>query len=241
MHRTTYHPRLRVTAGGGRIVSHAGAGLLSDVADAVGLTAELSTALAETQQRQRGHDRGFVLVNLAAPIADGATCLSDLDLFLRQPEVFGPGASVPTTWRTLTAVDDDAATRIADARAIARAHAWAAGMDPGFYVIDIDGTLLTAHSEKEQAAPTYQRGFGFCPLLAFLDQTGKAWPASFEPATRGPGRRRITSRCWMRRWHSSRWIPTSRRSSSAPTAPGVRTSSWPMARNVGCGSWSAIP
>ena len=171
----------------GRIVSHAGARLLSDVADAMGLTAELSTVLAATKQRQRGHDRGLVLVNLAAAIADGTTCLSDLDLFLRQPEVFGPGASVPTTWRTLAAIDDDAATRIADARAIARAHAWAAGMDPGFYVIDIDGTLLTAHSEREQAAPTYKRGFGFYPLLAFLDQTGEALAGLLRPGNAGSG------------------------------------------------------
>jgi hypothetical protein len=36
-------------------------------------------------------------------------------------------------------------------------------------VIDIDATLVTAHSEKEQAAPTFKRGFGFHPLAAFVD------------------------------------------------------------------------
>jgi hypothetical protein len=36
-------------------------------------------------------------------------------------------------------------------------------------VIDVDATLVTAHSEKEQAAPTFKRGFGFHPLCAFLD------------------------------------------------------------------------
>ena len=46
-------------------------------------------------------------------------------------------------------------------------------MDPGYYVIDIDATLIGSHSEKEQAAPTYKRGFGFHPLGAWLDATGE--------------------------------------------------------------------
>lgn len=64
---------------------------------------------------------------------------------------------------------------------------WQAGMDPGFYVIDIDGTLLTAPSEKEGAAPTYKRGFGFYPLLAFLDRTGEALAGILRPGNAGSG------------------------------------------------------
>lgn len=30
-------------------------------------------------------------------------------------------------------------------------------------IIDLDATLVTAHSVKESAAPTYKRGFGFTP------------------------------------------------------------------------------
>jgi Transposase DDE domain group 1 len=33
----------------------------------------------------------------------------------------------------------------------------------------VDATLVTAHSAKESAAPTFKRGFGFHPLCAFLD------------------------------------------------------------------------
>ena len=186
MHRTTFHPRPQVALGGDRIVSHAGARLLSNLADALGLTAGLSEALEPTKQRQRGHDRGLVFINLATAMADGVTTLSDLDLFRQQPAVFGALASMPTTWRTLAAVDE-AAARIATARAVARARAWAAGTDPGFYVIDIDGTLLTAHSEKEQAAPTYQHGFGFYPLVAFLERTGEALAAVLRPGNAGSG------------------------------------------------------
>jgi hypothetical protein len=46
--------------------------------------------------------------------------------------------------------------------------------DPGFYVIDFDGTLIRAHADKQGAAPTYKRGFGHHSLLAFLDATGEA-------------------------------------------------------------------
>jgi hypothetical protein len=36
-------------------------------------------------------------------------------------------------------------------------------------VVGIDATLITAHSDKQDAAPTYKRGFGFHPLLAYRD------------------------------------------------------------------------
>jgi len=52
--------------------------VLSDLADAVGLTDGLSVAMAPTKQRRRGHDRGQVLVDLAVMIADGGEAISDL-------------------------------------------------------------------------------------------------------------------------------------------------------------------
>jgi hypothetical protein len=41
--------------------------------------------------------------------------------------------------------------------------------------------LITAHCEKEQAAPTFKRGFGFHPLLTFADHgsDGTGEPLSF--------------------------------------------------------------
>src|SRR5206468_3928301 len=102
-----------------------------------------------------------------------------------QPDLFGEVASTPTAWRTLEAMDDAALARIAEARAGARSQVWAAGADPGFYVIDFDGTLITSHSDKEGAAPTYKRGFGFHPLLAFLDATGEALAGILRPGNAG--------------------------------------------------------
>ncbi len=58
VNRNQSRPRLKVTADGRGVVGHVGARLLSDLADRVGLTSGLSTAMAPTKQRLRGHDRG---------------------------------------------------------------------------------------------------------------------------------------------------------------------------------------
>jgi hypothetical protein len=187
MNATAARPRLSVTTGAKGVVNHVGSRLLCDLADDVGLTEALSEAMAPTKTRRRGHDRGRVLVDLAVALADGATSITDLKVLRDQPALFGEVASQPTAWRTLEAIDDAVLERIASARAEARRRAWAAGMDPGFYVIDLDGTLVTAHSEKEGAAPTYKRGFGFYPLVAYLDASGEALAATLRPGNAGSG------------------------------------------------------
>src|SRR5438876_7749889 len=187
MKTTAVRPRLSVTTGGKGVVAHVGTRLLVDLADELGLTDALSVAMAPTKTRRRGWDRGRVLVDLAAALADGATSISDLRVLANQPELFGAVASVPTAWRTLDAVDDAALERIAQARAEARKAAWEAGGDPGFYVIDIDGTLVTSHSEKEGTAPNYKHGFGFYPVMSFLDATGEALAGLLRPGNAGSG------------------------------------------------------
>jgi hypothetical protein len=44
-----------------------------------------------------------------------------------------------------------------------------AARQAGQVVIDLDATLVTAHSDKESAAPTWKGGFGFHPLLGYVD------------------------------------------------------------------------
>lgn len=77
-------------------------------------------------------------------IADGGEAISDLAVLRDQPRLFAGVASTPRAWRTLEAVDAEALERIAEARTAARRMVWAAGGDPGFYVIDFDGTLVTS-------------------------------------------------------------------------------------------------
>jgi Transposase DDE domain group 1 len=183
--RNPRRPRLRVTSDGDGVAAHAGARLLVDLADASGLSDGLSAAMAATKRRRRGHDRGGVLVDVAVMIADGGEAISELATLRDQPGLFGAVASTPTAWRTLEAVDEAALAGIAAARAHARRRVWAAGADPGFYVIDFDATLITSHSDKQGAAPTYKKGFGFHPLLAFLDVTGEALAGILRPGNAG--------------------------------------------------------
>ena len=149
VNRNRRRPRLKVTGDGTGIVNHVGARLVADLADQVGLTSALSAAMAPTKQRRRGHDRGEVLVDVAVMLADGGDTISDVAVLRDQPDLFGEVASHPTVWRTLEAVDTGALERIKSARARPRCRAWAAGADPGFYVIDIDATLIGSHSDKD--------------------------------------------------------------------------------------------
>ena len=171
--RSGRRPSLKYTGRGKGVVNHAGAVLLADVADELGLTGALSEAMSVTRQRRGGHDRGKVLCDLAVMLADDGKTISDLQTLRDQPRLFGEVASTPTAWRTLESIDESVIDRLNTARAQARAAAWASGADPGFYRIDIDATLVGSHSEKEHARPTYKRGFGFHPLMAYLDGTGE--------------------------------------------------------------------
>ena len=62
--------------------------------------------------------------------------------------------------------------RVAHARA--RERFWELHGAPERLTIDVDATLITAHSEKEKAAGNYKGGYGFHPLQAYLDETREA-------------------------------------------------------------------
>ena len=159
-------PRVGFTGGGRGLASHAGARLLADLADNVGLTAALSVAMAGSKLRDRGHDRGRVLVDAAVMVADGGEAICDIAAMAAQPRLFGKVASPATLWRALAAAGEDRVGQLKAARAEARRRVWAAGGDPGFCVIDIDATLVDSHSDKQGAAGTYKGGYGFHPLMA---------------------------------------------------------------------------
>jgi hypothetical protein len=181
-----------VTTDGTGVVGHAGAALLRELADRVGLTRALGWG---QQGAHRRHLDAAVLRDLAVLLADGGDCLSDLAVLRDQPELFGPVASTPTAWRVIerAARDPDGLARLRAARAHARAHVWAAGGDPEveLLVVDADATLVTAHSDhKEGAAGTYKGSFGFAPLLAYLDRgpaPGEPLAGLLRPGNAAPG------------------------------------------------------
>jgi len=62
----------------------------------------------------------------------------------------------------------------------------AAGLAPDKRTLDFDASLVDLHSDKELAAPTYKRGFGYHPLMVFLDETDEALAAKLRPGSAGP-------------------------------------------------------
>jgi hypothetical protein len=190
---TNSRSSFEVTIDGTGVVGHAGAALLRELADRLGLTAALGWHQAGG--RHRRHPDAAVLRDLAVLLADGGDCLSDLAVLRDQPALFGPVASTPTAWRVVerAASDPDGLARLRAARAHARGRAWAAGGDPDveLLIIDADATLVLAHSDaKEGAAGTYKHTFGFAPLLAYLDRgqaPGEPLAGILRPGNAAPG------------------------------------------------------
>jgi hypothetical protein len=177
--------RLQVVADAEGLTSRAGTALVAGVADRVGLTAGLSDALAGLRERHSRHDPGEVLRDLALTLADGGDCLADLRALRDQEVLFGDVASDATAWRTLAALDERRLQAIRAGRAEARRRVWAQAGAPERVILDLDGTLLSAHSDKEGAAGTYKGGFGFHPLLCYEAETGEALAGMLRPGNAG--------------------------------------------------------
>jgi hypothetical protein len=176
-----------VSADGEGLVSHAGSALLARMADKTGLTRALSLALATIKERRAGHDPGVVLRDLAVMIADGGDCLADLRGLRDQRPLFGEVASDSTAYRVIEriAADPVLLSGLRATRAVARSRAWKLGVKPELVTIDQDATFVTAHSLKEGAAGHYKGGFGFAPLMVYLDESGEALAGLLRPGNRG--------------------------------------------------------
>lgn len=195
----------RVVTGDGRgIVSRAGTGLLVDTADLLRVCPVLQTAVGGRRPLAI-HPPGAVIADLAIMLADGGTRLRHLDVLRGQPSLFGTVASVPTATRTIAALADtdidDSVAALDAARADVRARAWQAGAEPalvtaarrgqpaGPLCVDIDATIVIAHSDdKDGANKTYKRTWGFHPMTAWLDRgdgTGEALAGRLRPGNAG--------------------------------------------------------
>ena len=125
--------------------------------------------------------------------------MSDIEVLGQLAPVLGPAPSDSTVRRTLNLADDRTLTKIAQARARIRRHVWelieaargfpwlrAGGKElAGWTVIDMDGTLVTAHSDKEGAAPTWKKGYGFHPLAAWCMNTRECLDMKLRPGNAG--------------------------------------------------------
>ena len=178
------------------MVAHAGSAGLRFLADRIGLTGELSTALARRGFVPR-HDRGQVLTDVAVMLADGGEAIADIDVLRHQSPLLGSVASAPTVWRTLAGLSAARLGRIDAARARVRRHVWSLlphGVPPSrvadtdlgdVVVLDVDATIVIAQSEKESATPTFKGSFGFHPIGVWCDNTTELLAARLRPGNAG--------------------------------------------------------
>jgi len=199
MKDTPWDHNLTVTAEADGLVGHAGAALLFKLAGRAGLTGGLGPALARAG-RSPVVNRGVALVSMAVAIVLGAASMSDVTVLADQALVLGAEPSDTTVRRTLELADERTLDKIARVRARVRAHVWsliaarpggfpwlcvAGKLLAGWLVIDLDATLITAHSEKEGAAPAFKKGFGFHPLGAWLANTAECLAMLLRPGNAG--------------------------------------------------------
>ena len=196
---TRWDRNLSVAADAEGLIGHVGAVLLRKLADQSGLTSALGAALGRAGKFPL-IDRGIALVSMAVAIALGAASMNDITLLTHQEPVFGAAPSDTTVRRTLELADPRTLDKIARARAKVRAHVWslicatpagfpwlevAGKLLAGWLVIDLDATLITAHSDKEGAAPTFKKGYGFHPLGAWLANTAESLAMMLRPGNAG--------------------------------------------------------
>ncbi|MFF3377801.1 IS1380 family transposase [Streptomyces sp. NPDC002680] len=191
------YPRVRVQGDGHQVVSQAGSVLLVETVRRTGLDQAISAALAPWRKSRAVHDPGKILLDVALAVALGGDCLADVGMLRAEPAVFGQVASDPTVSRlvdTLAASGEKALRAIRAARAEVRRHVWrlADGKAPDAgraVTVDLDGVLVIAHSDKEDAAPTWKRTYGHHPLMGFVDHgpggTGEPVAALLRPGNAG--------------------------------------------------------
>lgn len=166
--------RVKVTATGTGLVSRSGVALLRELTEVTGLVEGWTEQMLDTYKAMPTvHAPGRVLADLAVAIADGGDALSHLATLRDQDKLFSTVASAPTAWRVIDRVDAEHLGRLRQVRALARERAWAAGAGPDLaagLTIDLDATILISHSDKQNAAATWKKTFGFHPLMAYLDR-----------------------------------------------------------------------
>ena len=154
---------MTASADGRGLVSQAGAVLLWETMRVTRLGRGLSQNLARWRAPRAVHDPGKVIADLAAAVAPGGDCLADIAVLREQPDLAGPVASDPVVSRLVRDLAAEGLRALKAIRAAARERAWALagdnapGAGGGLVTVDLDATIVVAHSDKDQAAPTCNR------------------------------------------------------------------------------------
>ncbi|MFK4299900.1 hypothetical protein ABH924_005090 [Arthrobacter sp. GAS37] len=178
---TRLFPAAAVGFTGQSLVSHAGTTVLTEFLDALGFGRLCEDRLGQFVPSGARHRPGRLIGSLAVMLAAGGEHSSDLDMLRTSPGLFGALPSNATLSRffertvanrelfgygfeTLTR---ELRTRVWDAAGARNPALRATAADP--LIIDLDATLVTSHSDKENASGTYKGGYGFAPFTASID------------------------------------------------------------------------
>ena len=192
MKRSGRRHRVKVSADGNGVVSHAGCALPAGAGGTeTGLADAVTRALLDTYRGFPVHMPGQVFADLAVAIADGADAVTGIEVLRDREALFGPVASMPTAWRLLDRIDERHLPRVRAARAVARRRAWEAGAAPGpggELRIDFDATISIAHSENRTRRPLGRRRSASIPCWRSWTgrrwRAGKGWRGCCAPGTR---------------------------------------------------------
>jgi len=199
---TTPAARFEVTCDMDGLTSRAGTVLLSGLCDTTGLTDGLLEALS-VHSRSVRHKPGRIVRDLAVMLADGGDCLTDLGALRNQGALFGQVASDATAYRCVERLDARMLARLRETRAAARARAWDLGGAPSRVILDIDATLVTAHSAQGARRRELQGRLWLPPAAVLRGHHRRgALRSSFARATPEPTPPQTTSRCSTVRWPS---------------------------------------
>ena len=217
MQNTASRAKITVSADGTGLVSQAGMVLLAEAARVTGLGQGLSAGLARWRAPRAVHDPGKIIADLATAVALGGDCLADVAVLRAQPQLAGPVASDPVISRltaTLAADAPRALRAIRKARAAARERAWALaaerapGADGSLIPVDIDATIVLAHSEKEKAAPTWKKTYGLLTELPELSSQFREWLLPGTVTVPDYDRTRRSSSGYGKPCRAAGWFPS---------------------------------
>ena len=178
---TRVFPSLPVATTGQSLVSHAGLSVVTSFVDALGFRGLCEDRLGQFVPSGARHRPGTILGSLAVMLAGGGEHVSDLDMLRTGDGVFGnvaSNAAISRFFERTVTNPDLFSYGFATLTRELRSRAWeaAAERNPALtatagdpLIIDLDATLVTSHSDKEQAVGTYKGGYGFAPFIASVD------------------------------------------------------------------------
>lgn len=201
-HSTLVFPAVPVIFSGQSLISHAGVSVVTGFMDALGFGRLCEDRLGQFVPSSARHRPGRLVGSLAAMLAAGGEHASDLDILRCSPGVFGQLPSNATVSRFFerTVVNPELFSYgFETLTRELRTRAWntagnrnpaltATAADP--LIIDLDATLVTSRSDKENVAGTYKGGYGFAPFIASVDYgtgngSGEILAAVLRPGNAG--------------------------------------------------------